>query len=378
MTVSLEQRPLEVALLATRMSVLGHDPCGGSEVIFWEDWRILRQARIPVRAYGRAASNGAPVTILPSRTGVPLVSSLDYCGRFLLKERQAVLVAYNEPTIAGLAPDRSIIRFDWSTPLPRYWKLPGWLQRFQRALYLFPSEDERRLFLRLHPLMPEKSTAVIPNAVDLNLFRPTNSKERSPRVGFAGQWAPRKGVSTLLEAWDLVRNWLPAAELWLAGGPELWKGVRATPGANEIAEQVKRSVERGVVRLAGEYKRSEMPSFWNSVTVAVVPSSSESFGLVALEALACGVPVVASAVGGLTEIVVDGECGLRVPPDAPDQLAKALVALLSNEPLRQRLAEGARRRAKAFALEQRAKSLLTLLEGRGTVTALRSRGLWES
>ena len=56
-----------------------------------------------------------------------------------------------------------------------------------------------------------------------------------------------------------------------------------------------------------------MPQFWNSVDICVVPSLIEPFGLVALEALACGVPVIASAVGGLKEIVVEGKCGLLVP-----------------------------------------------------------------
>ena len=68
------------------------------------------------------------------------------------------------------------------------------------------------------------------------------------------------------------------------------------------------------MQLSGTIPRSKMPQFWNSVDIAVVPSLSESFGLVALEALACGVPVIATAVGGLKEVVVDGECGLLVPP----------------------------------------------------------------
>ena len=104
-----------------------------------------------------------------------------------------------------------------------------------------------------------------------------------------------------------------------------------------------------------------MSQFWNSVNVAVVPARHESFGLVALEALACGVPVVATTAGGLKEIVEDGESGLLVPPGDAGALARALQALLTDEPLRQRLAEGARRRAQAFSLERRAHDILRLL-----------------
>jgi D-inositol-3-phosphate glycosyltransferase len=107
------------------------------------------------------------------------------------------------------------------------------------------------------------------------------------------------------------------------------------------------------------------------VDIAVVPSLTEAFGLVALEALACGVPVVASAVGGLQESVVDGECGLLVQPNNPKQLAEALIGLLSNAELRCRLAEGTRRRATMWSVERRSQELLGLMATR--VEAVRSK-----
>jgi len=112
----------------------------------------------------------------------------------------------------------------------------------------------------------------------------------------------------------------------------------------------------------GERKRLEMPAFWNSVSIAAVPSLSEPFGLVALEALACGVPVVASSVGGLPEIVEDGKSGILVPPNNPSALANALIDLLTNEPLRCQLAVGARQRAEQFSLPRRSTSLIELLK----------------
>ena len=119
---SLEQ--IGVVMLAPRMCELGHDPCGGSEVVLKEDVEILRSAGIPVRVYGQAASEGAQVTKLRIRTKLRLISSLEYCGQFLLKEPRALLLSYNEPTVAALAPRRSVVRFDFSTPLPRYWRSP--------------------------------------------------------------------------------------------------------------------------------------------------------------------------------------------------------------------------------------------------------------
>lgn len=115
----------------------------------------------------------------------------------------------------------------------------------------------------------------------------------------------------------------------------------------------------------GALPRNEMPAFWNSLSVAVVPSFHEAFGLIALEAMACGIPVVASAVGGLKEIVEDSETGMLVPPGDAAALAQALITLLTNEPLRLRLAQGALRRAQMFSLERRSRLLLELfLDGK--------------
>lgn len=350
-----------VALLAPRGSILGRGPCGGSEVVLREDRAILESAGARVVVYAQAAAPDAGIEQIPSRSNLPLLGSLEYCGRFVRREPVALLVGYNEPTVAALAPDRSIIRFDWTTPLPRYWNLPFWLGRFQRSLYLFPSESERKNFLASHARIPAGRTVVVPNAVDTTLFAPQNRVIPAPRVGFAGQWAERKGIGTLLEAWEIVHQCRPEAELWMAGGVSLWKAKNGVSGAAEIQARV-RSAEGKNIRLLGELARREMPGFWNSLAVAVVPSLCEPFGLVALEALSCGVPVVASRVGGLPEIVVEGQCGLLVPPGAPNELAHALLMLLDDESLRGRFSQAARERGKEFSIERRAKHLLRLFE----------------
>jgi glycosyltransferase involved in cell wall biosynthesis len=354
-----------VALLAPRMGMLGADPCGGSEVVLWEDAKILKDAGIPVRVYGRAAFEGAPVHVLPVRTALPLVTSFEYGMKLLRREREALIVAYNEPSMAGWAPDRVIARFDWSTPLPRYWNWPFWLSRFRRARYLFPSEFEQRLFLEHHNRVPENRTSMVWNAVDLRLFRPVgdgveNRHAETLRVGYAGQWEPDKGIYHLLEAWQSVKASVTQAELCLAGGEKLWKNVAETEGSVDCSAKVRQMERDGMLSTVGAVPRHQMPAFWNSLSIAVVPSFHEAFGLIAVEAMACGIPVVASAVGGLKEIVQDGQTGLLVPPGDAAALARAIVTLLTNEPLRQRLAQAALRRAKLFSLERRAHALLQL------------------
>ena len=357
-----------VALLASRISVLGEDSCGGSEVVLWEDVAILRDAGIPVRVYASAACDPGSVNVISVRTGTPQIASIEYVGQLLLKERKAILLAYNEPAVAGWAPDRTIVRFDWTTPLPRYWNWPIWLSRFRRARYLFPSESERHIFLEQHGRVLAPNAIVVNNAVDLQLFRPINGcatdrASQGLRVGYAGQWSAGKGIPELLNAWRIVKSVVPTAELYMAGGPKLWKSVTKVPQVEESTRLVREMEEQGLLHCVGTLERSQMPAFWKSLDVAVMPSLSESFGLVALEALACGIPVVSTTAGGLKEIAVDGESGLFVPPGDAEALARALLSLLTNDQLRLRLTLGARRRPQAFSLERRSRELLQLVFG---------------
>jgi glycosyltransferase involved in cell wall biosynthesis len=353
-----------IALLASRLCRLGDDACGGSEVVLWEDARIFESAGIPVRVYARAARDGSPVQTIPFRTRTAQFNTIEYIRGLLRNEPQAPIIAYNEPALAGHAPDRVIVRFDWTTPLPRYWNWRPWFSRFARARYLFPSESERQIFVEQHARIPLRHTVVIPNAVDLELFqprRPAVESKCSLKVGFAGQWSSGKGLPELLDAWTEVKASFPSVELLVAGGPDLWKREAEPPGTRESAARI-REMERGhLLCAAGVVPRPKMPAFWNSVDVAVVPSLTEAFGLVALEALACGVPVIASAVGGLKEIVVDGQCGLLVPPGDAAALARALCTLLGDESLRARLSATTRIRARNFSLQRRSRELLNLV-----------------
>jgi glycosyltransferase involved in cell wall biosynthesis len=354
-----------VAILAPRMCVLGHDPCGGSEVVLWRDAQLIADTGVPVRMYARSAREGAPVIVISTRTNSRLITSLEYCGQFLWRERRAVLISQNEPTLAGLAPDRAIVRYEWDTPLPQYWKTPGWLGRFQRAFYLFPSRDEKRIFQDAHPRIPDEIQFVMPYGIDLNEFQPSNESPRpNLSVGFAGQWVPRKGIYTLLEAWIKVRGAIPAAELNILDGSGLWKVDAPIPGVAEAIVRVREEESKGAVRVWPALTHSRMPEFWHSVSVAVVPSLYEPLAGVVLEAMASGIPVVASNVGGFPDMIVEGQSGMLVPPNDAPALARALVRLLTDSDLRSRLAVGARHRAEEFSLERRRRDLLMLLHMR--------------
>jgi glycosyltransferase involved in cell wall biosynthesis len=157
-----------------------------------------------------------------------------------------------------------------------------------------------------------------------------------PAVGdylmFAGALGPHKGIDVLLEAWSGLRNRPP---LVLAG-------IRRfdTP----------RSFPPGVIVTDDVLPREEVLRAWGHCLAAVVPSVwPEPFGLVAAEAMAAGKPVVASAVGGLAELVQDGITGIHVPPGDVTALRNALERIVADAPLRARLGAAGRERAQAYS-----------------------------
>lgn len=355
-----------VSLLAPRADTLREGPQGGSNVVLLTHTSCLRSAGFSVEIFA-AESERDDVEALPLDIQAPLLGSLSYCGRFVRRSTGSVLIGYQEPTVALLAPRQSIIRFGYYTPLPRYHGLPLARERFGAGHYVFPSAYLRDRWHGDHPIVPRDHTHVIPNAVDLDAFFPDGEGgESGPseaaadngvlRVGFAGQWSVGKGMDDLLTAWTAVEERESNVELRLAGGPDLWTGTDGTENRS-LAERVRDVAEVLNVRTLGKLPREEMPDFWRSLDMAVVPSKrAEMFGLVALEAMACGVPVVATEDGALPWLVDDG--GITVPTGDPEALADSIVRLLQNCELRSELGRRARRRAQKFSLA-RARSRLT-------------------
>jgi D-inositol-3-phosphate glycosyltransferase len=104
----------------------------------------------------------------------------------------------------------------------------------------------------------------------------------------------------------------------------------------------------GKVTFLDAVPHEALPLYYNAADICVVPSYYESFGLVAVEAMACGVPVIASRVGGLKETVQDGQTGYLVPWLCPEPFAQRLELLLNNEPMRLSLGRGARAAAERY------------------------------
>jgi glycosyltransferase involved in cell wall biosynthesis len=176
--------------------------------------------------------------------------------------------------------------------------------------------------------------SVVPSGVDVERFTPDGpvaERGARPRLLSIGRLVPRKGFDTAIRALTAV----PDAELVIAGGPA--EDIPGGPGGaldrNPEAQRLRGLAERfGVadrVRLVGAVPRPDMPALLRSADLVVCTPWYEPFGLVPLEAMACGVPVVASAVGGFLDTVVDGATGTLVPPRRPDLLAAEIRRLLA-------------------------------------------------
>ena len=194
--------------------------------------------------------------------------------------------------------------------------------------------------------VPDTGIRVVPCGVDLAHFRPAAPstslpvQQRPYRLLSIGRLVERKGVDTVIEA--LVD--VPGAELLIAGGPDA-EHLDEDPEAVRLAALAERLGVADRVRMIGRLAREDVPAVISAVDAVVATPWYEPFGIVPLEAAACGVPLVGSAVGGLLDSVVDGVTGLLVPPRDPSALARALQRLLADAELRRSLGRAARRRA---------------------------------
>jgi D-inositol-3-phosphate glycosyltransferase len=201
-----------------------------------------------------------------------------------------------------------------------------------------------------------KRIRVVPCGVDVELFRPDGPVEQRrsnlARVAVVTRLVERKGVGNVITA---LRD-VPAAELVVAGGPPADELDR-DPEASRLLALAEKAGVSDRIELRGRMERLDLPALLRSADVAVCVPWYEPFGIVPLEAMACGVPVLATAVGGLVDTVVHRRTGLHVPPREPRSIAAALRELLGDRKLRRTLgAAGLRRVRQAYTWDRVADS----------------------
>jgi len=199
--------------------------------------------------------------------------------------------------------------------------------------------------------------SIAPCGVDLTLFPGTSdaeTKTRTHRILSVGRLVQRKGVDLIIQALPLLAEaGFRDVELLIVGGSGDALNLEEDPEAQRLRTMAKELGVEDKVTMRGQVPRDAMPAIFRSADAVVCAPWYEPFGIVPLEAMACGVPVVAAAVGGLRETVVDQKTGLHVPPRNPEALAQALGKLLADPELRADMGRaGARRARSRYAWER--------------------------
>ncbi|MBW3556372.1 MAG: glycosyltransferase [Actinobacteria bacterium] len=224
-------------------------------------------------------------------------------------------------------------------------------------------EDEVTQLVRLYGADADR-IEVVPLGVDHAFFAPNpasaHDSGRAPRgqarraVGlpedqpillFVGRIQPLKGLEVAVRALAELAGRVPEALLVVVGGPS---GVDGEAEVERVQDLVVRLGLAPQVRFFAPQPHELLSTFYRAADVCVVPSRSESFGLVALEAAACGTPVVASAVGGLTSLVRNGETGLLIDSRRPGDFADAIAQVLADDDLAWRLGRRAAEHARGY------------------------------
>lgn len=197
--------------------------------------------------------------------------------------------------------------------------------------------------------IPSHRMHVVPNGVDPDRFRPQDDTALRQRLGLSdrsllltvGRLVPRKGIDTVLRALPTIAEGCPDVTYVIAGtGPDQARLERL---ADRLGLQRR-------VRFVGDVDHDQLPLYYSAADLFVMPAREdppdvEGFGLVFLEANACGTPVIGARSGGIPDAVRDGETGLLVPPNAPDALAEAALRVLADPDLAETLGQQGRRRA---------------------------------
>ncbi|MBE0684976.1 MAG: glycosyltransferase [Anaerolineaceae bacterium] len=211
---------------------------------------------------------------------------------------------------------------------------------------------------------PSSKISVIPPGVDTRHFYPIPKDEAKEVVGvpenthtilFVGRIEPLKGIDNLIQAISIIQKngelrCCPHNLVIIGGEPDA-KPEEMNAEMARLQDMVEDCGIENFVIFLGKQDQQMLPYYYSAAEVVVMPSHYESFGMVALEAMACGTPVVASQVGGLAFLVRDGETGFVVPGNDVQLLARRLVELIKDKELRNKLGSKSAEYAKLYAWE---------------------------
>ncbi|MEO0293121.1 MAG: glycosyltransferase family 4 protein [candidate division WOR-3 bacterium] len=188
---------------------------------------------------------------------------------------------------------------------------------------------------------------IIPNGIDVSRFKIRKVEKNPFEILFVGRIEPRKGLQFLIDALPIIKRRFPKAFLTVAGGGYKSMKIKIPPGVREA------------VNFLGFVSPSKLPEIFNRASVFVSPAiSGESFGIVLLEAMASGIPVLASDIPGYRCVIKNGVNGLLFPPGKPEEIASKVIKLMKDERLRKTLIRGGLNTVERYSWSAIAKEII--------------------
>jgi D-inositol-3-phosphate glycosyltransferase len=385
------------------LAVLGGKHTGGMNVYVRELTRFLGRAGVHVDVFTRSQDEhipqvshdlgyfnrvvhipAGPETVLPKSqlanyTGELANGIMDFAARKQIRY-DLIHAHYWMSGMAGM-----ILKEVWDVPMLQMFHTLGLLKkRFGRTpeeregdyridgeRYLVDNTDhiiaateaERTQLESLYGVNQQKMT-VIPPGVDIHHFYPIPPDEAKEAIGispkermalFVGRIEPLKGLDTLIRAMAIVKQrcevFVCPHYLVIIGGDPEGEPQDMSDEMNRLQSLCAELGLDEMVLFLGKRGQDTLPYYYSAAEVVVMPSHYESFGMVALEAMACGTPVIASRVGGLAYLVQEGETGFFVPAQEPEALAEKLRLIFVDHDLRAKFGEKAVVYARDFSWE---------------------------
>ncbi len=404
-----------LAVHSSPLATLGGKEAGGMNVYVRELARELGRRGIAVDIFTRSQRKGEPqiVEIGPNARVVTLRTGpaapydknwvLDYLPEFVGRIRcfadgqdLQYDIVHSHYWLSGVAALE--LRKMWNMPVVHMFHTLGAMKNQVAQAALWGESDERvriegrllreadmivaatpldRAQMQFHYNVEGTGVAVVPCGVDTTTFRPYDQAEARRRVGlpakpakivlFVGRIEPLKGLDTLLNAMGVLQTEQNAdhrtmPQLVVVGGDAHAGEDQWGSEERRLRQMVSELGLSDVVHFIGSRPQAQLPLLYSAADVVAVPSHYESFGLVALEAQACGTPVVASKVGGLTYTIQDGVSGFLEPWNDPTAFARRIRQLVEHEGLREEMGANAIINAQSYTWPRIADRMLDLYE----------------
>ncbi|NWF68639.1 MAG: glycosyltransferase [Chloroflexi bacterium] len=404
------QRIAMLSVHTSPLAALGGKKTGGMNVYVRELARELGSRGLLVDIFTRRSTPDAPevdlsigdnVRVIHVLAGPPITLDPDavypYLQQFAAgviafttREQSGYDIVYSHYWLSGLVAQT--LHEVWQTPFVQMFHTLGHMknriasapislgdartmnetritQWAARIIAATPAEQQQLVWLYR---ADRRKIAVIPPGVNTQRFHPLAQAKAKAQLGlppqtrpllFVGRIEPLKGIDTIFQALQHLRGASPHllenVVLGIVGGdPD-------NPNDSEISRlrQLSENLDLGtMVHFLGAKEQALLPTFYAAAEALIMPSDYESFGMVALEAMASGTPVIATEVGGLAFLVRDGESGLLVPVRDPAALAAKIGTLLSDATLRARLGQQAAELAQQYDWARIADQILQVFE----------------